>query len=323
MRQIGTIADEGEAKALGDYLLTLNIPTKIDPSSKGGFAVWVRREDQVERARGELEAFLRDPADVKYQGAALTAKQIRKRAEKLEREHRKNTVELGGRWSHRSADRIPVTLGLVAVSVVVFLMTEAGAGATAVRNRLYVASARIVVDADAIRQAQQAGVDIEPFLRRQTIRSNLLSDLRRGEVWRPITPIFLHFDIWHIVLNMLGFYDLGGLIEMRRGTWRMALLVLVTAIASNLAQYYVTGSPFFGGMSGVVCGLFGFVWMRSRYMPEQGMRVDQNSITFFLVFLAACSLGLVGRIANVAHFTGLGLGMLAGAWPHLRRQFLR
>ena len=49
MRQIGTIADETDARTFADYLLTLGITTRLDPLPDG-WAVWVHKEDLVPQA---------------------------------------------------------------------------------------------------------------------------------------------------------------------------------------------------------------------------------------------------------------------------------
>src|SRR5207244_232332 len=60
-----------------------------------------------------------------------------------------------------------------------------------------------------------------------------LHTIRSGEIWRLVTPIFLHFGFLHIIFNMMFLYDVGGRIEMFRGRWRSVLLVLVSAVLSN------------------------------------------------------------------------------------------
>jgi GlpG protein len=108
------------------------------------------------------------------------------------------------------------------------------------------------------------------------------------------------------------------LIEFRRGTMRLAALVLVSAIASNLGQYLYMerlepGEPqLFGGISGVICALFGYIWMKGMYEPEQGMILHPNSVTVVLLWLGLCMTGLVGPIANAAHVVGLVVGVAAG-----------
>ena len=34
-------------------------------------------------------------------------------------------------------------------------------------------------------------------------------DVLRGQIWRLITPIFIHFDVMHILFNMWMLRDLG------------------------------------------------------------------------------------------------------------------
>jgi GlpG protein len=126
---------------------------------------------------------------------------------------------------------------------------------------------------------------------------------------------------WHLLFNMIWLFDLGGQIERRYGSLRLLFLVVVIAVLSNLAQYYLgkltfdngrlfvpQESPAFGGMSGVVFGLFGYVWMKSRLDPESGLFLHPNNVILMLVWFVVCCTGLVGPIANAAHFVGLLVG---------------
>src|SRR3954447_22551693 len=45
----------------------------------------------------------------------------------------------------------------------------------------------------------------------------LLPEVCHGEVWRLLTPIFLHFDLLHICFNLLWIKDLGSLVERLSG----------------------------------------------------------------------------------------------------------
>ena len=114
-------------------------------------------------------------------------------------------------------------------------------------------------------------------------------------------------------LQLLMFYPLAGQIEIRRGTPLLGLLVLAIGVFSNLGEYMVSHTPWFGGMSGVVYGLLGFVWVRMVQHPNEGLRVHEQTIVILMVWLV---LGFTGglkvfglNIANCAHLFGL----LAGA----------
>jgi len=148
--------------------------------------------------------------------------------------------------------------------------------------------------------------------------SGLSAILQQGEVWRLITPIFLHFSLLHLGFNIYMYWILGGAIERTRGSRTLLLLVLSIALFSNSIQYGVGGGNF-GGLSGVVYGLFGYLWMRSVFLPEDGFYVPQSLVMQMIVWGILGLTGAVGNIANGAHFGGLFAGMVIGAVPWLWR----
>ena len=69
-----------------------------------------------------------------------------------------------------------------------------------------------------------------------------LSEILNGQLWRLFTPMFVHFGILHIVFNMIWLYQLGSAIEQRYSIQRMAVLVIIISVTSNLAQFF-WGAP--------------------------------------------------------------------------------
>ncbi len=140
----------------------------------------------------------------------------------------------------------------------------------------------------------------------------------RGEYWRLITPVFLHFGWLHIVFNSLWLWDFGARVERVMGGLNMLLLFLVIALVSNVAQYVFGGPGLFGGMSGVVYGLLGFSWVGSLLQPRWNIQPARSIMVFMVGWLVVCIFGVVevlgfGAIANAAHVAGLVGGAVLGA----------
>jgi len=130
---------------------------------------------------------------------------------------------------------------------------------------------------------------------------------------RLLGPALFHFSWLHIVFNTMWWWQLGGSVERILGKGALINLFLVTALFSNLGQFIVTG-PNFGGLSGVVYGLVGYVWWYGWLAPEKGLLISKPIIGFLLFWLV---LGYVDvlpvNMANTAHLLGLVSGCLLAA----------
>jgi GlpG protein len=316
MRQLATLPSASAAQALADYLLTLKIQTQL-MQEPAGWGVWVCDEDRLEEARAEFAQFQQNPDDLRFQ-AAREASEVRRQQRRLEDEYHRR----GARF-HRRMHGQPfplITILLIAASVIVFLLVSMpGRTAFTIAESLFIAS---FVPGEG-----------------PTIRWAGLSQIASGEVWRLVTPAILHFNPWHILFNMMLLYQLGTVIERRRGSWRMAAMVLVIAVESNVLQYYfgdlswagreiiARPSPWFCGMSGVVYGLFGYMLVKSYLEPDLGLRLAPSAVLWLLLWFVLCFVPefqkLIGvRVANMAHAAGLLGGLLLGvagyAWRRVR-----
>ncbi|SPJ33349.1 rhomboid family intramembrane serine protease [Kushneria phyllosphaerae] len=150
----------------------------------------------------------------------------------------------------------------------------------------------------------------------QLYASTLGYALSQAEIWRLFSPAFLHFSLMHLVFNLLWLWYFGRQVEVLQGRWRLLALLISGMLVSNLAQY-ATGTVLFGGMSGVVYALVGFVWLYSRLVPDSGFQFPAMLMVFMVGWLVLCMtpaagwLGF-GNVANEAHLGGLLLGLAAG-----------
>lgn len=151
--------------------------------------------------------------------------------------------------------------------------------------------------------------------------ADLYETLSALQFWRLLTPAFLHFSLMHLLFNLLWIWVAGGLIEQKHGRGTLLSLFFLTAILPNIAQYFVSG-PLFGGMSGVVYGLIGYVWLSDKlgFWPRLGL--PKALIGFMLFWLMLGYSGLLtwiglGSIANTAHLAGLLSGFLFVGFRYL------
>jgi len=307
MRMIGTIPSNTDAERFSDYLVTQQIGNMVEESAGGEWVVWVENDDHLDRAKGELHAFLQNPGDQKYGTATRAAETIRKEQQRAKTKKRTQYVDVRTRWGRPSQWNAPVTLILIAFSCVIAV----GSGSIFGRQHARVQA----VDMFTFTSVFQPGTFEKWQLEHPEVRSRVgvytgywLDHIRRGQVWRLITPIFIHWSILHLIFNMFWLRDLGGMIEVQRGTRALLPLVLIVAILSNVAQYYYEGPSGFGGMSGVNYGLFAYIWIKGRYQPYLGLGISQQSAMILMAWLFLCMTGWVGPVANTAHVVGLLVG---------------
>jgi len=168
----------------------------------------------------------------------------------------------------------------------------------------------------------QLGTDLDPvrylFFPELAISGDnrllgMLASIRGiGDVVRMFTPALLHFGVIHLVFNMLWLWYFGRLIEASRPSGQFMLLVLFTAFWANVAQFLWSGQTNFGGMSGVVYGLIGYIWMWQTVMPRGPLYLPPAMIAVFLVALVLMEVVASSWIATAAHAGGLISGMIAG-----------
>lgn len=315
MRPIGEFDNEERASTLSGYLNYKGISCEVEEDDEGkSWTVWAHSEDTLAKAIAEIHEFRQKPDASKYGELAREAQKQEKQERKIEENKASRWREetLRDRWQDRNRKPGIMTVALIIICVATFCVSKMG------ENKDSILSFRIseynletyfpgqsYLESLPLRKSHLS----EPRGKQET--QSVLPEVMEGQVWRLITPIFVHFGFLHIIFNMFWLHDLGSLVENRRGTRYLVAFILLAAIISNIAQYCVSG-PNFGGMSGVVYGLFGYVWMKGKFDPGDGIEMNSSTVIIMLAWFALCFTGIFGNVANWAHAGGLGIGTLWG-----------
>ena len=243
-------------------------------------SVWVIEESELERARELLDKFVGTTGRQERTAAA----QVR---ERRERDKRPVFVSAGGTGQGRS---IPFTPGVVVL------------GAACVG----------VAFLSGLGEQWTPGLAVVPFR-----ADGAAMPLDWSEPLRLLTPIFMHFGIVHLIFNLMWLRQLGCQVEANHGLVGLVALVVVSAVPGNVGQLAV-GGPYFGGMSGVNYGLFGFVWMQMQYGTRARYAMTPSTVWLMMGWLLLCATGFIGPIADAAHAIGLAVGLCAGLPAYLR-----
>ena len=280
MRRVGQFEKEKHALRFWSYLKQQDVDSSLEhDESDGTWTIWVADEDKIDFSIEKQKQFSDNPEDPIF--LSSTTPRISEVTEKESNvsKSRFKEFKLRDRWKNTRHGPGTVTLSLIITCVGVFLLSGMGKN-TQMVGKLFMS---------------------------ENMDGNL-TEFLSGEVWRVFTPIFLHFKLLHILFNMFWLHDLGNQIEGKKGWKFFVTFVALLAVCSNFSQFLISG-PNFGGMSGVVYGLFGYVWIKSRMDPGDGFQIDPTVAMIMFGFFAICFTGIFGGVANWAHAGGLIVGL--------------
>lgn len=147
--------------------------------------------------------------------------------------------------------------------------------------------------------------------------------------WRFVTPMFLHVNMLHVMVNMYSLWMVGPYVEKLYGSAKFVVIWVITGVAGVVASYLtvrpglgagpITGFIFkvydtpSAGASGALFGLVGVLFVfgiKFRHeLPEGFKRAFGTGLLPMIVLNLFIGYVLRGFIDNAAH---LG-GMLSGA----------
>ncbi|MFM2481806.1 rhomboid family intramembrane serine protease GlpG [Celerinatantimonas sp. YJH-8] len=268
MQQLVVINNPRLAQAFVDYMATLHIECQLSVDHND-VIIWLIDDQHLERARQELEEFVKNPLAPKYQAASWSVGDHKRASIR----YHSSTSEIKQRLLSHAG---PVTLIMMGVAAIVYVLGILTGGEWLFNGLRF---------SDSWHQLLE-------------------------QPWRAVTPILLHFSILHILFNLLWWWELGGVIERRLGSGKLFMILIVAAVIPNMAQFWVSG-PYFGGLSGVVYALLGYLWLTGWLRPQLGISINNGIVIFMLAWLVIGFFQVIGpATANQAHLFGLLVGCL-------------
>jgi membrane associated rhomboid family serine protease len=175
--------------------------------------------------------------------------------------------------------KMPATVALIAINVVVFIAEIAAGGAGQ-----FSGTGSLIQDA-GLRGPEIAG----------------------GDWWRVITGGFLHAGFLHLLLNMYVLYIAGSILEPGIGTPRFLGIYFVSLVAGSLGALIVEPNTVTVGASGAIFGLMGAVIVVAR---GRGIEQVASQFGLFVVLNLVLTFSIPG-ISIGGHIGGLIGGALA------------
>jgi len=128
-----------------------------------------------------------------------------------------------------------------------------------------------------------------------------------GQIWRLITPAFLHSNLMHIAFNMYALFILGRRIESTYGHGRFLLLYFLSALGGNVLSFVLSDANSLGA-STAIFGLLAaeavFI-LQNRRLFGQRVRGMLFNIAFILVINLMIGFSANTNIDNFGHLGGL------------------
>lgn len=135
------------------------------------------------------------------------------------------------------------------------------------------------------------------------------------EIYRLFTAMFIHFDLEHLLSNMLVLSLTGSFVERYVGSLPYTCAYLVCGLAGNMISFYFNvGNAsiiFSAGASGAIYGVLGMLAVILWKTKGRINGIQGPGLVLFVIGMVFHSYQAEG-IDNLAHLGGLAAGVIAG-----------
>jgi membrane associated rhomboid family serine protease len=144
-------------------------------------------------------------------------------------------------------------------------------------------------------------------------------------VWQPLTYMFVHRDLFHLLFNMLALWMFGTELERRWGTVVFTKYYAITGVGAAVTTLLVSllplalaGPIYYSITIGASGAIYGLLLAWAKYFPHRQVLMFMLfpvPARMFVVIMGAISLWLSitssgGGVAHVTHLGGLVAGYL-------------
>lgn len=165
--------------------------------------------------------------------------------------------------------------------------------------------------------------------------------VKRFFVWQFLTYMFVHIDVFHLLMNMLVLFFFGPTLEKRWGSkefWKFylitgigagllhAIIVLLTGVESRTVYHMGQIHEIHPQIIGASGAIFGIMLAYAAYYPNQivlvymvfPIKIKYLMIILGVIEFMSTASGSNNGISNLTHLTGLGIAYLLLYWRHRR-----
>jgi membrane associated rhomboid family serine protease len=142
--------------------------------------------------------------------------------------------------------------------------------------------------------------------------------LRQLWLWQPVTYMFMHAGIGHLVINMLTLWMFGGELERTWGTRYFLKYYFVTGVGAGALTVLISLLPFeftqqiySSATVGASGAIFGLLLAYGLYFPDRPIYlyfVFPIPAKYFVLIIGAISFFAGGGVAHATHLGGVLVG---------------
>ncbi|MGN1343639.1 MAG: rhomboid family intramembrane serine protease [Traorella sp.] len=132
------------------------------------------------------------------------------------------------------------------------------------------------------------------------------------EYWRLLVSGFIHISFFHLLMNMLAFFNLGMVLEKQMKRSQYIIVLLVSIVVGNL--FVLMGSSNIVGV-GISGGLYGLLGVYTVMIFSSGAYKNRAVLSSFISVLTVNILiSLMPNISLLAHLGGFISGVVLGVY---------